>query len=247
MSLRGKVAIVTGASSGIGAQVARDLGSRGARLTLLARREDRLRAVARDIESGGGVAPLVVETDLRDEAAILASFESSQTHWGGLDVLVNNAGLGRSTTWHDGETDEWREMLDVNVLALSIAAREALRRFPTSGGHVVNVSSLAGHRVPPDEGFYAATKHFVRGMTESLRMELRARGSRTRVGSVSPGFVDTGFDEVFHSDPVARAGHRPSYRMLEPADVSAAVLYLLEAPPHVAIHDVQLRPSEQDS
>lgn len=246
--MAGKAVVVTGASSGIGERIARDLGARGAKLTLVARREARLSDLAREIGAGGGHGPLVVAADLREEAEIRGAFARSDEHWGRLDVLVNNAGLGRETSWHDGRTEDWREMLDVNVLALSIATREALSRFPESGGHVVHISSMAGHRVPPGESFYAATKHFVRGMTESLRMELRARHSRTRVSSISPGFVKSEFHETYYgSDRELLEERHPRFRMLDAADVSAAVLYVLEAPDHVAVHDVLLRSNEQPS
>ena len=248
MDLNGKAAIVTGASSGIGEKTAEVLAGRGARLTLIARREERLRAVAERIASAGGEAPLTVVADMRSEEEIRGAFDRALERWGRLDVLINNAGLGRHGSWSDGATDDWREMLDVNCLSVAIATREALRRFPGDGGHVVNLSSMAGHRVPAGGGFYAATKHFVRGMTESLRMELRASGSPSRVSSISPGFVTPGFHEVYYKDDGDKLTEsRPRYRVLDADDVAAAVLYVVEAPDHVAIHDVLMRSNEQSS
>jgi NADP-dependent 3-hydroxy acid dehydrogenase YdfG len=248
MDLSGKAAIVTGASSGIGEKIAERLAERGVKLTLVARREDRLRAVAERLAGVGSEDPLVAVADMRSEEEIRSVFDRSIERWGLLDVLINNAGLGRFGSWHEGATEDWREMLDVNCLSVAIATREALARFPEDGGHVVNMSSMAGHRVPPGGGFYAATKHFVRGMTEALRQELRATGSRTRVSSISPGFVTTEFREVYYRgdrDKVAET--RPQFQVLERDDVASAVLYVLEAPDHVAVHDVLMRSNEQPS
>lgn len=246
MELRDKVAIVTGASSGIGEAVAMALASRGARLTLTARRQARLEKVAERIRADGGEV-LVVPADVRSEPELTGVFESSQVKWGRLDVLVNSAGLGRAASLHDGATEHWREMLEVNVLALSIATRDALRRFdPEGSGHIIHISSLSGHRVPPKGGFYPATKSAVRALTEALRLEMRERGSRHRVSSVSPGFVDTGFIEGYHHGDAEKArATRARCRFLDPADVARSVIHALEAPDHVAVHDVLVRCTEQ--
>ncbi len=248
MGIEGKIALITGASSGIGESIALALGRKGARLTLVARREGRLRELAARIEAEGGPAPFVQSADLRQESGILHLFEASTEHWGGLDILVNNAGLGRFASWHEGETEDWREMLDVNILAVTIATREALSRFPESGGHILSISSMAGHRVPPSGGFYAATKHFIRGFSESLRMELRQRGSPSRVSMISPGFVTTAFHEVYYKGDEEMLSERsPEYRVLDAQDIAETALYILEAPAHVAVHDVLMRSSEQPS
>ncbi len=251
MDLAGKAAIVTGASSGIGAACARALARRGCRVSLLARREDRLRAVADEIAAGDGEgAALPIRCDLRDEAAIAAALETSHAHWGRTDVLVNNAGLGRSAPLHGGDSAEWRAMWEVNVHALCVATREALALFsPDDGGHIINISSLSGHRVPPGGGFYAATKHAVKAVTEMLRLELRARESRSRVTAISPGFVETEFFEVLHDGDRARAAEVLGRfeKVLSADDVAATMLHVLEAPDHVSISDVLMRPTEQQS
>src|SRR5215510_9410159 len=167
--LDGRSVVVTGASSGIGVATARAFAAAGAGVTLAARREDRL-------------------------------FDLACQRFGGVDVLVNNAGLGRSAPLSSGSTEAWREMLEVNVLGLCIATREAIRDMDRRQvpGHIVHVSSMAGHRVPgPDSGVYAGTKFAVRALTEGLRQELRARQSSIRVSCVSPGYVDTEFAAVF--------------------------------------------------
>ncbi len=245
MELTGKRALVTGASSGIGAAIARAFGARGMRVALTARRRARLEQVAAEVRDAGGEA-LVVPADARQEDALLAVFAAVDEAWQGLDVLVNNAGLGRDASLHDGATEAWREMLDVNVLAVAISTREALARFPEEGGHIVNIGSMSSHRVPPSGNFYSATKFAVKVLSELTRLELRAKGSPSRVSQISPGFVETEFFEAMTGDPeaaqevIARIG-----TVLSAEDIARSVLHVLEAPPHVSIHDVWLRPTDQ--
>ncbi|MDF1659614.1 MAG: SDR family NAD(P)-dependent oxidoreductase, partial [Verrucomicrobiales bacterium] len=197
VSLSGRKALVTGASSGIGRAIALALGEQGASVALLARREDRLLEVSGEIIAKGGNAFSVpadlAKADLTQDAVHMAASSLD-----GLDILINAAGVGRQAKLIDGDITDWKTMLDINVLALSVVTKEALPYFPTEGGHVVNISSMSGHRVPGKGGFYAATKFAVRAITEGLRQELRAAGNQTRVSSISPGFVDTELlDEYF--------------------------------------------------
>ncbi|MEM7160543.1 MAG: SDR family NAD(P)-dependent oxidoreductase [Myxococcota bacterium] len=247
-ALAGRVALVTGASSGIGEAVARSLAEAGAHLVLLARRATRLEALAESLQSRHPetrVLPLTC--DLRDEPQILAAFATAREHFGGIDLLVNNAGLGRNAPLLSGATEDWREMLDVNVLALCICTREAVSDMRRRGdrGHVVHISSMASHRVPLESGVYSATKFAVRSLTEGLRRELREAGSAIRVSAVSPGFVRTEFAEVYDRDPGAAAETYGRYTVLEPEDIAQAVLYVVTAPDHVQVHDVLMRPTEQ--
>jgi 17beta-estradiol 17-dehydrogenase / 3beta-hydroxysteroid 3-dehydrogenase len=241
-TLRGRSIVVTGASSGIGAAIVRALAAEGARLTIGARRVERLEALAREL--GGEVA--VVGTDMRVEADVLRLVATARERFGGVDALVNNAGLGRQAPVSSAPTELWREMLETNVLGLLIATREAIQDMERRGvaGHVVHVSSMAGHRVPgPDAGVYAGTKFAVRAVTEGLRQELRARQSPIRVSSVSPGQVDTEFSDVF-----VGPGNVPAprgIRQLDAADVARAVVWILAQPSHVEVHDVQVRPTAQ--
>jgi 17beta-estradiol 17-dehydrogenase / 3beta-hydroxysteroid 3-dehydrogenase len=163
-------------------------------------------------------------------------------------VLVNNAGLGRAAPLSSAPTEAWREMLEVNVLGLCIATREAIRDMERRGvaGHVVHVSSMAGHRIPgPDGGVYAATKFAVRALTEALRVELRARQSPIRVTEISPGHVFTEFADVFRGQPGAQAEIAARMKILEPRDVAEAILWAITRPPHVEVHDVLVRPTAQ--
>jgi NADP-dependent 3-hydroxy acid dehydrogenase YdfG len=245
--LRGKSVVVTGASSGIGVATARAFGAAGARVVLAARREDRLRALAEEL-GASGVEVAVVRTDMRVEEHVLALFGHARERFGGVDVLVNNAGLGRGAPLSSGSTEHWREMLEVNVLGLCIATREAVRDMERRGvaGHVVHVSSMAGHRIPgTGSAVYAATKFAVRALTEGLRRELRERQSPIRVSCVSPGYVDTEFAAVFSGTPDAPAELARRLKVLEPDDVAAAILWIVGRPPHVEVHDVLVRPTAQ--
>ena len=239
-----RVAMVTGASSGIGEAIARRLAADGFALALLARREDRLRALA---ETLPGEA-MVIPCDVRDEARILAGFAAVRERWGGVDVLVNNAGLGRDAPLSTGSTEAWREMLEVNVLALCVCTREAIADMKRRGdtGHVVHIASMASHRVPRGSGVYSATKFAVRSLTEGLRGELRAAGSKIRVTAISPGFVETEFARVYHGGNPEKAEQTyRRYPCLQPEDIAGAVAYVLAAPGHVQVHDMLIRPTQQ--
>lgn len=252
----GRVGLVTGASSGIGRAVARRLaGPLGMKLAICARREERLAALRDEILAARpGAEVLVRPCDLRDEAAILDLFEAIRERFGGVDVLVNNAGLGRDAPLLRGATEDWREMLELNVLALCICTREAVsdmrRRGDVEGygGQVLHVSSMASHRVPPGSGVYSATKFAVRSLTEGLRTELRALDSKIRVGAISPGFVETEFARVYaHGDEERARRTYSRFEVLRPEDVADTVVHVLEAPPHVQIHDILMRSTPQPS
>lgn len=243
LALEERSIVVTGASSGIGAATVRALAAAGARLTIGARRMDRLDALAREI---GPERVACVRTDMRVEADVVRLIATARERFGGVDALVNSAGLGRNAPVTSGSTELWREMLETNVLGLLIATREAIADMERRGvaGHVVHVSSMAGHRVPgPDSAVYSGTKFAVRAITEGLRQELRSRKSAIRVSCVSPGYVATEFAEVF----VGPGGtpNAPSIKVLDADDVARAIVSVLSQPAHVEVHDVLLRPTAQ--
>jgi NADP-dependent 3-hydroxy acid dehydrogenase YdfG len=247
--LAGRTALVTGASSGIGAETARVLAAAGAAVVIAARRRDRLDALAAEL-AARGASVLAVPTDVRQERDIVACFAAVRERFGGVDVLVNNAGLGRGAPISSASSEPWREMLEVNVLGLAIATREAIGDMERRGtaGHIVNVASMAAHRVPgPESGMYAATKFAVRALTEGVRQELRAKQSAIRVSLVSPGYVATEFADVFAGRPGALEAlqARLNVTMLEGHDVARAILWVVTQPPHVEVHDVLVRPTQQ--
>jgi NADP-dependent 3-hydroxy acid dehydrogenase YdfG len=240
---RGKTAIVTGASSGIGAAIARQLAHAGLLVDAWARRQEPLFELAEGTE--GRITPRRV--DLRDEASVLDAFAAVKAERGGVDVMINNAGLGFEEPLTSGRTEAWREMLEVNVLALCVCTREAVEQMRERGdrGHVIHVSSMAAHRVPPGSGVYSATKYAVRSLAEGLRKELHELGSAIRVSQVSPGFVETGFHAGYFGSEERAKETYSRYKVLEPDDVARAVVWLLEQPDHVQVHDILMRPQAQ--
>lgn len=245
-ALQGQLAVVTGASSGIGWAICHRLVDDGMVVVATARREARLQALQQSVSDRTRLVPVVA--DARDEGALQQVFDVVDARAEPLAVLVNNAGLGHKTSLHDGDTALWREILDVNVLALTICTREALQRMDkTIGGHIVHISSMSAHRVPDGSGMYSASKHAVKALTEALRKELRERQSQVRVTSISPGFVETEFAARYHKSEAAAAETYGRFQVLRAEDVADAVAYVVHAPPHVEVHDLLLRPTEQTS
>lgn len=240
-----RVALVSGASSGIGRAIATALARGGMRVAVCARRRDRLEALRGEL--GDRVLP--IEVDVRDEDQVRGAFEAVRAAWGGVDVLVNNAGLGHAAPLVSGETAKWREMLEVNVLALAVCTREAVADLRRRGaeGHIIHISSMSAHRVPPGSAMYSATKFAVRSLTEGLRTELRQLELPIRVTAISPGFVETEFAEHYHGSREAAEQTYSRYKVLEPGDVAEAVAYILAQPAHVQVHDLLMRPTEQPS
>ncbi|MGB3296462.1 MAG: SDR family NAD(P)-dependent oxidoreductase [Phormidesmis sp.] len=247
------VAVITGASSGIGLAVARRLAANGYDLAICARRQERLSAAAENLRRQD-INVLAQAVDLRDEKQILSFFAAVKDRWGRLDVLINNAGLGHKEPLMTGRTESWREMLDVNVLALCICTREAIRlmdgeaRLPSRGaGHIVHISSMSGHRVPAITGLYSATKFAVRSLSETLRQELRAAGSPIRITAVSPGIVATEFAEKYYQSADKAQETYSQFPVLQAVDIANAVVYALSQPAHVEVNDILVRPTQQAS
>ena len=226
-----KTALVTGASSGIGKAIASTLLDQGMIVIGLCRSVDQL---------PNGVKPLAC--DLRDESSIRSAFESLKE----LDILVNSAGLAYLSRICDGNPSDWEEMWRVNVHALGLCSQLSLAHFPEGGGHILNLSSMSGHRVPPSGGFYASTKFAVRAVSEALRAELKSSGNKTRISCLSPGFVDTPLlDKYFAGREDQLAETRANIDMLTPEAIADAALHILTSPASVEINDVLLRSADQ--
>jgi NADP-dependent 3-hydroxy acid dehydrogenase YdfG len=246
-----RVALVTGASSGIGRAVAHNLADNGMRVAICARRAERLEEIQTQIQAAGG-SVLALPADLRDEAQILDMFAAIRREWGGVDVLVNNAAIGHRVSLLDGDSDRWREMLELNVLALCICTREAVRdmRSRSDDGYVIHMSSMGAHRqntASTGNGLYVATKHAVRALTEALRRELRAEKSGIRVTAISPGLVETEFAVNFLGSPEKARESYSRFPVLQPEDIAELIEFLLSRPAHVQAHDILIRPTEQDT
>jgi NADP-dependent 3-hydroxy acid dehydrogenase YdfG len=247
---KGRVALITGASSGIGRAVAATLAGKNLRVALCARREECLVELAGEIESKSG-AVLVLPTDLRDEEQVRAAFNSVRARWGGVDVLINNAGVGYKTPLYEGDMDRWKEMIEVNILGLSQCAFEAISDMRERGddGYIINISSMSAHRHKPGSignAIYGATKRAVRSLNESIRMELRSLDSDIRVTAVSPGRVETEFAARFLQDEKAGKIAYQQIRALQPEDIAEMIRFILSSPPHVEIHDLLVRPTGQE-
>jgi NADP-dependent 3-hydroxy acid dehydrogenase YdfG len=234
-SLSGKTAVVTGASSGIGHAIATILLEEGATVFGLCRSIGKLPP---------GVTP--ISCDLRDPQRIAHAFEIFDAAAPGLDILVNNAGIAYLARVSDGDPADWDEMWEVNVRGTALCIQQALKRFPESGGRIVNISSLSGQRVPPTGGFYAPTKFAVKALSDALRNEFKIDGVAHHVSTISPGFVDTPLVETyFRGRERAFKRMKETMRMLDPADIARAVLHVVTAPPHAEVGDIVIRSTDQ--
>ncbi|MFF1449493.1 SDR family NAD(P)-dependent oxidoreductase [Streptomyces sp. NPDC058274] len=248
VDLKGTVTLVTGASSGIGAAVARVLAARGSAVALVARREDRLTELAAELTAAGGRA-LPLAADVADEEQARAAVERTVETWGRLDILVNNAGVARRGPMLDASVADWEQMVRVNLLGTLYCAHAALPHLidaaenePRKVADLVNVSSLSGRVVHQGSGVYNATKHGLNAYSESLRQEVAGR--RVRVSVLEPAAVAT---ELFPPE-VRRAlvAQTRPYERLSPMDVADAVEYVVTRPPHAAVSELLIRPSESE-
>jgi len=248
--LDGTVALVTGASSGIGEAAARQLAAQGASVALAARRKDRLEKLAAEITAAGGKA-LVLTADIGKQAEALSVVEKTVGKFGRLDTLVNNAGLMLLGNIENAPTEEWERMIDVNlkgVLYTSHAAiphlLKAAANSPRKVADLVNISSVAGRRARVGAGVYNATKFGVVAITESLRQEVTSR--HVRISVVEPGVVAT--ELTTHMKPeVAEINMKPfaGITALEPEDIADIITFIVTRPWRSAINEVLVRPTEQ--
>ncbi|MGY1549038.1 SDR family NAD(P)-dependent oxidoreductase [Streptomyces sp. MN6] len=238
--LKNQVALVTGASSGIGRATALALSKAGAAVALAARRTDRLEELA---EQAPGEM-LVLETDVADHQQVREAVARTVERFGALDVLVNNAGLMLNSLIHGADVSEWTRMVDTNLLGSMYTVHAALPHLLASKGTVVQVSSTAG-RTASAAGVYAATKAGINAFSEALRQEVTEQGVRVVV--VEPGFVSTELTTHI-TDPALRTMAQDmaaSMRTLDPEDIAEAVLYAVSQPAHVAVNEILVRPTDQ--
>jgi len=245
MDLTGRVIAITGATSGIGEATAVACARAGASVALAGRRADRLEAIAGRIEQEGGRA-VALPTDVAVEDEARAFVQHAYEQLGALDALVNNAGVMLLGPVMGADTNQWRQMLDVNCLGLLYCTHAALPVMAEAGrGHIVNVSSVAGRRAQLGSAVYNMTKFGVVGFTEALRQEALHVG--VRVSVVEPGFVDTelqGHNEhPMVVDAIERI--RASMDVLESEDIANAIVYLLGQPDHVNVSEVMVIPTKQ--
>jgi len=244
--LVGKVALVTGASSGIGEATAIALAEEGARVAVTARRRERLDRLAHTL-AGLGAEPLVLAADLADEAEAQRVVRETEAHYGRLDVLVNNAGVMYLEPVAEADLGRWRHMMELNVLGLIAATQAALPGMTARGdGHIVNVSSTAGRIANPNAAAYSATKFGVVAFSEALRREVYKHGIRVSV--IEPGVVQTELrDHIGHAATKdAIDAWADSMRQLQSRDVAETIAFCVTRPPHVNINEVLMRPTDQE-
>ncbi|HEU0072696.1 MAG TPA: SDR family oxidoreductase [Dehalococcoidia bacterium] len=266
-NLEGKVAVVTGASSGIGRSTAVMLAAEGAAVAVLGRNQQALDEVSAEIKAAGGRV-LARAVDVRDDKAMAQLMDDAVAEFGRVDIMVNNAGVSHRSTITDGDVEKWREIIDTNLLAMLIGCREAIRvMLPNAAGHIVNMSSGTTRFLRPSGQVYTATKHAMNYITEALREELIETGIRVSV--VIPGLTLTNIgrnqpqrmlEDTARSlgvDPAAagiKAGEYYAQHLervydeqpgvyLAPEDVARGVIYAVTQPPHVQVEEVVIRPT----
>lgn len=235
----GRVAVITGASSGIGAATARALHAGGYRVALLARRTERIGELAAEL---GGRA-MAIPADVTDRDSLLVAAGQVQDRWGGADVLVNNAGVMLLGPFSSAQREDYRQMIEVNLLGAITATEVFLEQLRNGPGDIVNISSAAGRTARATNGVYAATKWGMNGWSESLRQELLPD---VRVTLLEPGVVDTELPgHITH--PATREAVQKGYdaATVQPEEIAEIIAFILARPRHLAINEVLLRPADQ--
>lgn len=234
-----KVVLVTGASSGIGAGIARELAAGGAKLMLGARRTDRLEALAGEIAAEGG-AVLTRRLDVTNRADVSAFAEAARAEWGRVDVIVNNAGIMPLSPMASLKVDEWDRMVDVNVKGVLHGIAAVLPGMLAQGsGHVINIASVGALTVSPTAAVYCATKYAVRAISDGLRQE----NDRLRVTCIHPGVVESELADTITDESAAEAMKTYRAVALQPDAIGRAVRYAIEQPQDVDVNEIVIRPT----
>ncbi len=247
-SLRDKVAIITGASSGIGKATARRLADSGARVVLAARRVERLNVLAADIEHRKGTA-LVAPTDVTDEQSVQRLARTALAAFGRIDILINNAGIMPLSPISKLKVEEWDRMIDVNIKGVLYCIAATLPTMLEQGsGHIINVSSVAGRRPFPSGTVYSATKFAVRAISQGLRLELSPIEG-IRVTDIEPGVVATELTNHITDNETANRFQEmwAEKTPLESIDIAETILFVLSRPDHVNVNEILVRPTDQPS
>jgi 3-hydroxy acid dehydrogenase/malonic semialdehyde reductase len=246
MSLKGKTALITGTSSGIGAATAFAFASEGARLLLAARRAGKLAEVASRALELGAAAVHSIDLDVRHRHAVQTAIDELPSEWSEVDILVNNAGLSRGLDkLYTGRIEDWEEMVDTNIKGLLYVSRAVVPGMVVRGrGHVINIGSTAGELAYPGGSVYCASKAAVRVLNDGLRQDVL--GTPVRVTSIDPGTVESDFSLVrFRGDAGRAAKVYQGIKPLTPEDVAEAILWVVSRPSHVNIARVTLTSIDQ--
>jgi 3-hydroxy acid dehydrogenase / malonic semialdehyde reductase len=246
LSIKGQTALITGASSGIGAATAEALAAKGARLILAARRKERLHELSATLKEEHGTECLLIKLDVRHEAEVKEKLGKLPAEWAAVDILVNNAGLSRGLNpVHEGHVADWDEMVDTNVKGLLYVTRAVVPGMVERGrGHVVNIGSVAGRDPYAGGAVYCGSKAAVAMISRVLKIDLLGTG--IRVTNVEPGMVETEFSVVrFHGDEERAKKVYQGLQPLAPEDVADAILWAVTRPLHVNVQDILLLATAQ--
>ena len=245
MKLKGKTALITGASSGIGWAIAEQLAQQGARLILTARRVERLESLAVSLKNKYQSVVHLIALDVQDQAAVSKAIGSLPEAWKAIDILVNNAGLAlASKPFHDCSLEQWNTMIDTNVKGLLFVTHAVVQRMiERNAGHIVNIGSIAGRESYPGGNVYCASKQAVKAISQSLRLDLS--GYLIRVTEIAPGAVNTEFSTVRWNDKERADTFYKDFQPLDANDVAETVLFCITRPPHVNISEMVVFPTDQ--
>lgn len=243
-NIQDKVIIITGVSSGIGEATAKELASKGAKLVMAARREERLARLQEEIQSSGGQAIYkVTDVTSHDQMEGLADYALKE--FGKIDVMINNAGVMPLSPVHEKKINEWDTMVDVNIKGVLYGIAAVLPAMrERKEGHIINVSSVAGHLVFPASSVYSGTKFAVRAITEGLRQEEAKNNIRTTI--ISPGSVATELTDHISGTELKASIKQQSDIAIDPASIARAIAFAIEQPSDVAINELIVRPTIQE-
>ena len=246
-TLKKKIVLITGASSGIGKACAEKFAAEGANLILTARRFDRLQSLSKNLIEKYSINTLPLELDVRDANAVTNTLSNLPIIWQQINILLNNAGLAlTSDKIQDADPRNWDIMIDTNMKGLLYVTRAILPgMIARNNGHIINIGSVAGHDYYPNGNVYCATKHAVRAISHSLRLDLL--GTPIRVSSVDPGAVETEFSEVRWQDKDKAKEFYKDFTPLVAEDIADAVVYCATRPAHVNIAEMVVFPTDQAS
>ena len=243
-----KIALITGATSGIGLETARLFAQNNYNLILTGRRKSRLEEIKNEIESGSSAQVITLNFDIRNKAEVELAYENLSREWKQIDVLVNNAGLAAGLgPVNSADIDDWEQMIDTNIKGLLYMSQLVSRGMvERQSGHIVNISSIAGKEAYPNGSVYCGTKHAVMAISQAMRIEMLPFG--VKVSTVSPGATDTEFSLVRFKGDKQRAdkvyeGFTPLYAR----DIAETILFVVSRPPHVNIDDILVMPTAQGS
>jgi NADP-dependent 3-hydroxy acid dehydrogenase YdfG len=243
-NIEGKIVVITGASSGLGEATARHLSKLGAIVVLGARRVERIDALAGELNAAGARA-LAVQTDVTDSAQVQRLVDAAVATYGRIDVIINNAGLMPHSPLERRKIDDWDRMIDVNIKGVLYGIAAVLPTMQAQkSGHIINVSSVAGHKVRPGSAVYAATKHAVLALSEGLRLEVKPYNIRTTV--ISPGAVATELPDSITEPDIAETVKK-FYEIAIPAESFArTIAFAMSQPDDVDINEILFRPTQQE-